>query len=67
MKTQEHAIKRCQEHATPAGGDITYVVKPRWPIRSLTKSFFTSFLSWLLILHFHVDERPNSVKNIIRH
>ncbi len=27
VKTQKHAMKHCQEHATPTGGDITLTVK----------------------------------------
>ncbi len=37
MKTQKHAMKHCQEHAKPTGGDIISTVKPCWPIRSLKK------------------------------
>uniref|UniRef100_A0A672JZ12 F-BAR domain-containing protein n=1 Tax=Sinocyclocheilus grahami TaxID=75366 RepID=A0A672JZ12_SINGR len=37
MKTQTHAMKHCQEHAKPTGGDIISTVKPCWPIRSLKK------------------------------
>uniref|UniRef100_A0A672QE79 Estradiol 17-beta-dehydrogenase 2-like n=1 Tax=Sinocyclocheilus grahami TaxID=75366 RepID=A0A672QE79_SINGR len=35
MKTQTHAMKHCQEHAKPTGGDIISTVKPCWSIRSL--------------------------------
>ncbi len=34
MKMQKHALKHCQEHAKPTGGDIISTVKP---IRSLKK------------------------------
>ncbi len=37
MKTQNHTMKHCQEHAKPAGGNIISTVKPCWPIRSLKK------------------------------
>ncbi len=37
MKTQAHAIKHCQEHTKPTGGDIISTLKPCWPIRSLRK------------------------------
>ncbi len=37
MKTQKHAMKHCQEHAKPTGGDIISTIKPCWPIRSLKK------------------------------
>ncbi len=32
-----HALKHCQEHANPTGGNIISTVKPCWPIRSLKK------------------------------
>ncbi len=37
MKTQAHAMKHCQEHTKPTGGDIISTLKPCWPIRSLRK------------------------------
>lgn len=37
MNMEQHEITRCQEHATLAGGDITQIIKPPWPIRSLTQ------------------------------
>lgn len=40
---QKHAIKRCQEYAKPAGGDITLTVRPCWPIRSLKKKVITGY------------------------
>uniref|UniRef100_A0A671LUD6 Transient receptor potential cation channel, subfamily V, member 1 n=1 Tax=Sinocyclocheilus anshuiensis TaxID=1608454 RepID=A0A671LUD6_9TELE len=32
MKTEKRAMKRCQEHAKPTGGNITLTVKPCWLI-----------------------------------
>ncbi len=42
MKIQKHAMKLCQEHAKPTGGDITLTKKPCGPIRTLKKSRTTT-------------------------